>query len=236
MSDSLQPPESPNKSHQLRQRSPKGQRGRPRKTLKPPPPRLSDQIRDVRRSPWFLPAALGAAVLLLALLYSAIRISSRQSETEYGTVWSASNPAPPFPQTRSAVGVEKNGRVEVLTNDQGNRITPSYVGFAADGAEKVDGQHVLDEAVRHALEEAWHLPPHADKEHVGESSNPAEAVGEGQPVASTDAGGGTARSGEEQPPRQRTLQELYADLEELGISAHELEEAWHQGLQEAHER
>lgn len=30
------------------------------------------------------------------------------------------------------VGVMKGGRVEILVNDQGNRITPSYVAFTPD--------------------------------------------------------------------------------------------------------
>ena len=33
----------------------------------------------------------------------------------------------------SSIGVFKNGRVEIIPNDQGNRITPSYVAFTADG-------------------------------------------------------------------------------------------------------
>merc|ERR1712214_99396 len=35
--------------------------------------------------------------------------------------------------TYSCVGIMKDGRVVIIPNDQGNRITPSYVAFTEDG-------------------------------------------------------------------------------------------------------
>ena len=40
---------------------------------------------------------------------------------------------PPLPTAIYSVGVYKNGRVDIIANDQGNRITPSYVAFTPDG-------------------------------------------------------------------------------------------------------
>ncbi|GAA6041543.1 hypothetical protein JCM8097_004255 [Rhodosporidiobolus ruineniae] len=213
-SDALKPPATPPQTkHQLRRRSPVGQRGRPRKTPSAPPRQLKDQVRQLRRSPYFLPGLLAIAALVLALLYSAVRIASRQSDLDsVGTVVNA----PLRPAPKGPVPDKERGKVELLKKDQPNRLASDQVaGFKAKDPLS---EEALDDAVRHALEEAWHLPPPG--QHVGdaafEASKEREAAGEVAVDAQEGAG--------EKPPL-RTLAELYADLEELGISPNELSEA-----------
>ena len=48
--------------------------------------------------------------------------------------------------TYSCVGVFQNGRVEIISNDQGNKTTPSYVSF--NEIERLVGQPAKDQVAR----------------------------------------------------------------------------------------
>ncbi|GAA5870037.1 hypothetical protein JCM3774_004342 [Rhodotorula dairenensis] len=260
---------SSSRKHQLRHRSPRGQRGRPRvgvassstgpASAAPSPSlargqdasatgtggnsstrhRLRDKALASRQQPgpgdWLLSmwsqyrrqVTIAATLLVLLLVISAIRIAFHTADYSAASVYPPHRPVRPVtPRKPSSVSLKPEPSIAGPIRAAKPKGDAAAAAAGGDQGDEQVLHEALDSAVRHALEDAWQLPPHAP---------PSGAVGTPDQVVLDEQDGGGGGAAEDVKP-QRSLAELYADLEELGISAHELNEVLDEAMRSTGDR
>jgi len=89
----------------------------------------------------FRNTALVACVLFLVALLASHLVVADTKKGEFGTVIGID-----LGTTYSCVGVYKKGTTTIVTNDQGNRITPSYVSWVPETGERLVGDAAKNQA------------------------------------------------------------------------------------------
>lgn len=131
---------------------------------------------------------------LVAIFLAAGHVSHIHAEEDLGTVIGID-----LGTTYSCVGVYKQGKVDIIANDQGNRITPSYVAFTDD--ERLIGDAAKNQATVNPSRTVFDVKRligrnYADKEVQRDAKLWPFSVTnkDGKPMIKVDATGGASKT------------------------------------------